>query len=66
MNEGYSPTLFLFQSHVGEVLKEGKRLIKSAPFDGIDPESNRPLIQLSSIITNINTWINFINTSSQP
>lgn len=39
MNEPYSPNLFLFQSYVAEVLKEGKKIIKSAPFDGLDPDS---------------------------
>lgn len=45
MNEPYSPNLFLFQSYVAEVLKEGKKIIKSAPFDGLDPDGTLCLTQ---------------------
>jgi hypothetical protein len=37
MSDSYSPNLFLFQSYVGEVLREGKKYLKGAPFDNIDP-----------------------------
>lgn len=32
MSENYSPNVFLFQSYVSEVVKEGKKYIKTAPF----------------------------------
>jgi len=37
MAEVFAPNLFLFQSYVQEVLKEGKKIIKTAPFDTLDP-----------------------------
>lgn len=33
MSEVYSPNLFLFQSFIEEVVKEGKKHIRTAPFD---------------------------------
>jgi len=47
-DNSYSPNLFLFQSYVTEVLKEGKKYIKTAPFDAIDPDSTSFIIQLFS------------------
>lgn len=45
MNDNYSPNLFLFQSYILEVLKEGKKHIKTQPFDSIDPDGNNFDIQ---------------------
>ena len=39
MSDNSSPNLFLFQNYLGEVLKEGKKVIKTAPFDTLDVEA---------------------------
>ena len=65
MNDNYSPNLFLFQSYITEVLKEGKKHIKTAPFDNIDPDSKHVVIQLFSMHKNHRTWKGIILTSSQ-
>lgn len=47
MSEVYSPNLFLFQSFIEEVVKEGKKHIRTTPFD-IEPECSLQSIQHSS------------------
>lgn len=57
MKESYPPNLFLFHNYIEEVIKEGKKHIKTAPFDSIDPEGTSPPIQLYSIVIIRNTLI---------
>jgi hypothetical protein len=48
MTETYSPNLFLFQNYIEEVVKEGKKHIRTAPFDTVEPESRQLPKQISS------------------
>jgi hypothetical protein len=63
MSDNYSPNLFLFQSYITEVLKEGKKHIKTAPFDAIDPDSTLFTMQLSLSVTSSSISISIISTS---
>jgi hypothetical protein len=60
MKESYPPNLFLFHNYIEEVIKEGKKQIKTAPFDTVDPESTSPPIQPYSIMIIPNTLISTI------
>lgn len=63
MSEVYSPNLFLFQNYIEEVVKEGKKHIRTAPFDTLDPESTSFPMKRCSQTTSHNTWTFTTRTS---
>jgi hypothetical protein len=48
---------------VGEVVKEGKKYIKTAPFETVDPDSISPSTQPSSLATRTSISTYTTNTS---
>jgi hypothetical protein len=65
MTESYSPNLFLFQNYIQEVVKEGKKHIKTAPFDSVDPEGTPTPMQPSSTERSRSSSISTRLTSSR-